>query len=99
MKKVKVHIVDNDPTDINNTFLSLYGDFFAEREYDDYLMTERGKAEYLYSIVMGLCKVEDFDADFLGEVAMSWKKHRSEFIFPQWYIKKLEEDAKRLNIY
>ena len=52
-----------------------YGDFICEDCWDDYICTEAGKLEYLLGICRGDYPVDDFDAEFLGEVAVSWMTH------------------------
>jgi hypothetical protein len=52
-----------------------YGDFLCEDCWDDYICSEAGKLEYLIGICREDYPASDFDADFLGEVAVSWKRH------------------------
>jgi hypothetical protein len=49
-----------------------YGDFLCEDCWDDYINTEAGRLEYLIGICNGDYPADDFDAEFLGEVAVSW---------------------------
>ena len=57
---------------------TVYGELRCERCYDDYLMTDRGKVEYLIGIVTGALSIDDYDADFLGYVAVCWNRYRDE---------------------
>ena len=63
-----------------NLTMTAYGDYRCEHCYDDYLMTDRGKVEYLLGIVFGEFPVDDYDADFLGHVATCWNKYRNELM-------------------
>ena len=54
---------------------TVYGDIICEDCWDEYINTEAGKLEYLVGICNGDYTVDEFDADFLCEVAKSWKKH------------------------
>jgi hypothetical protein len=55
---------------------NLYGEHRCEFCHDDYLMTDRGKPEYLFGLVTGQLELKDYDSDFLGHVAACWKKYR-----------------------
>lgn len=55
-------------------FKTAYGPWLCEDCWDDYLMTDNGKVEYLIGICNGDYPMSNFDADFLGEVAMSWRR-------------------------
>ena len=52
-----------------------YGDFLCEDCWDDYICSDAGRLEYLIGICYGDLPVEEFDAEFLGLVAKSWKEH------------------------
>ena len=52
-----------------------YGDFLCVDCWDDYTCTDAGRLEYLIGICKGDYPADDFDADFLGEVAKSWMTH------------------------
>jgi hypothetical protein len=52
-----------------------YGDYICEDCWADYICTDAGKLEYLIGICQDDYPVSDFDADFLGEVAVSWKNY------------------------
>ena len=58
--------------------VNLYGEQRCDLCYDDYLMTDRGKPEYLFGIVTGQLELKDYDSDFLGHVAACWKKYRDQ---------------------
>ena len=70
---------------------SVYGVQMCEDCWDDYLFTDEGKAEVIFSIYAGECSISDFDADFLGEAMAQWKKHRSEMDLPENEIESIEE--------
>lgn len=74
-------------------FRTAYGESRCSNCYDDYLMTDRGKVEYLLGILKGELSMDDFDADFLAHVSVCWKKYRSEFIMPFCDLKTFEEKA------
>ena len=65
---------------VDDLFESLYGETMCEFCWDDYLMTDKGKVEYLVGIVRGDYPMDYFDADFLGHVAVCWKKYRAEIL-------------------
>lgn len=75
-----------------------YGETRCEYCYDDYLMTDRGKVEYLIGITMGELDINDYDADFLGHVSVCWNKYKGELAISQRLIKEVEEKARALGI-
>ena len=75
-----------------------YGEILCDECWEEYLTTERGLVEYFIYITEGRSKVKHYDADFLGEVGVSWKRHRSEIKLPELEIKMLEEAAFFLGI-
>jgi hypothetical protein len=75
-----------------------FGETRCEFCYDDYLMTDRGKVEYLIGLAMGELDLKDYDADFLGHVAACWNEYKSELDVSQRLIKEVEEKAKQLGI-
>ena len=74
-------------------FRTLYGENICGHCYDDYLMTDEGKPEYLFGIVTGREKLTDYDSDFLGHVATCWKKYRDQLIFNEAELRILESTA------
>lgn len=50
-----------------------YGFYLCEDCWDDYICTDMGRLEYLIGICNGDYPADEFDADFLIEVAESWK--------------------------
>lgn len=79
-------------------FTSVYDFLLCPECWDDYLCTDAGKVEYIISIVKGECKIEHFDADFLGDVAVQWEKHKHEFDLSQAEIQHIESQAKKLGL-
>ncbi len=80
----------------NDIMTTAYGEQRCEFCYDDYLMTDKGKVEYLIGIVRGDYPVDYFDADFLGHVAVCWRKYRLDLAYDlrSW----VELKAKQLGI-
>ena len=66
--------------------------------FDDYLMTDKGKVEYLIGIVKGELDIKDYDADFLGYVAVCWNKYKEQLNISVQEIITLEEQAEVLGI-
>ena len=79
-------------------FRTLYGDFRCADCYDDYLMTDRGKVEYIYGLHAGDYSVSDFDADFLGWVSVCWNKYRDELDLTLADLYEIEAKAKMLGV-
>lgn len=83
---------------VDDLFKSLYGETMCEYCWDDYLMTDRGKVEYF----VGLCNkdypMSDFDADFVGHVAVCWVEHKHELKLDASEIEAIEAKAKALGI-
>ena len=59
-----------------------YGEYICEDCWDEYICSDEGKLEYLVGICRGDYPASDFDADFLGEVLMSWKRHHNKVVLP-----------------
>lgn len=70
-----------------------YGDYLCPDCWDDYICTDRGRLEYLLCICRGDYPASEFDADFLRDVAESWKQHRDELAFTDGYKKFIEAQA------
>ncbi len=75
-----------------------YGEDRCELCFEDYLMTDRGKVEYLLGLTTGELDIKDYDADFLGHVAVCWMKYRSDLNMTLQGIRETEEKAKQLGI-
>ena len=75
-----------------------YGDFLCDDCWDEYICTEAGKLEYMIGICNGDYPASDFDADFLGEVAVSWMTHYNMLDFTPQQRFELEEKARKFGI-
>jgi hypothetical protein len=75
-----------------------YGDYLCEDCWDDYICTDPGKLEYLIGICNGDYPASDFDADFLGEVAESWKTNSNMVDLTPKQKSELEEKARELGL-
>jgi phage FluMu protein Com len=79
-------------------FKTAYGEKRCANCYDDYLMTDKGKVEYLIGIVKGDFPMEHYDADFLGWVAACWKKYRDELPMSNKVLAEIEVQAAYLGL-
>ena len=75
-----------------------YGDFLCEDCWDDYINTEAGKLEYLIGICNDDYPIDEFDTEFLGEVAVSWMTHYHMLDLTPQQRFELEEKARKLGI-
>lgn len=75
-----------------------YGDFLCEDCWDDYICTEAGRLEYLIGICRGDYPVDEFDADFLYEVAKSYRINYAKLDLAAEELTKLEQKAMELGI-
>lgn len=75
-----------------------YGENRCPECFDDYLMTDRGKVEYLIGITSGELDIEDYDADFLGHVAVCWNKYKEKLNISIQQVIAIEEKAEQLGI-
>ena len=75
-----------------------YGDCICEDCWYDYVCSDTGKLEYLIGIVNGDYPAEFFDAEFLGEVAVSWKTHYHMLDFTPQERLTIEEKAHELGL-
>jgi hypothetical protein len=75
-----------------------YGDFLCEDCWDEYINTEAGRLEYLIGICRGDYPVDEFDADFLGAVAFSYKINYDKLDLTAEELTKLEQKAMELGI-
>lgn len=83
---------------IKEVYTTIYGENCCEHCYDDHLMTDKGKPEYLFGIVSGQLNTNDYDSDFLGHVAVCWKKYRDELCLTMKAIKIIEDKAHELGL-
>lgn len=79
--------------EIHVAHTTAYGELLCAECHDDYLMTDEGKVEYLFSIAVGECPASDYDADFLGHVAECWKKYRDRFAMSESELRLVEATA------
>ena len=84
--------------EISNPFITAYGERRCEDCWDDYLMTDKGKVEYLIGICRGDYPMSDFDADFLGHVAVCWNTYKEKLNISIQQIIAIEEKAEQLGI-
>jgi hypothetical protein len=82
-----------------DSFKTAYGDWLCEDCWDDYICSEAGRLEYLIGICSGDLPVEEFDADFLGEVAKSYQKNCGKLDLTPQQIAEIETKAKELGIF
>ena len=75
-----------------------YGDFLCEDCWDDYICSDVGRLEYLIGICYGDIPVEEFDAEFLGEVVKSWMINYSMLDLTPQQRYDIEQKAKELGI-
>lgn len=75
-----------------------YGDWLCEDCWDEYINTEAGRLEYLIGICRGDYPVDEFDADFLGAVAFSYKINYDKLDLTVEELAKLEQKAMELGI-
>ena len=75
-----------------------YGDYICVDCWDDYICTDAGRLEYLIGICREDYPASDFDADFLGEVAVSWMKNRNMLDLTPIERAELEEKARELGL-
>ena len=79
-------------------FKTAYGDTLCAECWDNYINTDNGRLEYLIGICNGDYPVDEFDAEFLGTVAISYMTHYDLLDFTEEQRLKLEEKAKELGI-
>lgn len=78
--------------------ITVYEEKYCEDCYAEYLMTDRGKVEYLINIAKGIFSVNSFDPDFLGEAGLCWLKHKKDFKLSDSEINNFELKLKLLGI-
>ena len=93
-----MHCANCDKTLGGDSFKTAYGDWLCEDCWDGYICSDTGKLEYLIGICSGELPVEEFDAEFLGEVAMSWMIHYSMLDMTPQQRYEIEQKAKELGI-
>jgi recombinational DNA repair protein (RecF pathway) len=81
-----------------DSFKTAYGDWLCEDCWDDYICSEAGRLEYLIGICNGELYVEEFDAEFLAEVAVSWMTHYNLLDLTAEQLAEIEQKAKELGI-
>ena len=79
-------------------FKTVYGDFLCEDCWDSYICTEAGMLEYLIGICTGDYPMSEFDADFLGEVVVSWNRNVDRLALSKTDIDNIEEQAACLGL-
>lgn len=87
-----------DKTLGGDSFKTAYGDWFCEDCWDDYICSDAGMLEYLIGICQGDLPVEEFDADFLGAVAESWREHSKMLDLTAEQLTEIEQKAVELGI-
>lgn len=75
-----------------------YGEIRCLDCFDDYLMTDKGKVEYFIGLCTGKLKMKDYDADFLGHVAVCWNKYKEQLNISIQQIMAVEEKAECMGI-
>lgn len=75
-----------------------YGDYLCENCWDDYINTETGRLEYLIGICRGDYPADEFDSEFLGEVAKSYMINYNMLDFTPQQRAEIEEKARELGI-
>ncbi len=88
----------NCDTHHNELLKTAYGDFLCEDCWDDYICSEAGRLEYLIGICRGDYPVEEFDAEFLGEVSKSYRINYNLLDLTAEELTKLEQKAKELGL-
>jgi hypothetical protein len=78
----------------SNYLKTAYGYFLCEDCWDDYICTDEGRLEYLIGICRGDYPASEFDADFLCDVAESWKKNHDRLALPHREVVAIEYLAK-----
>ncbi len=72
------------------------GKTLCDNCYD--LELELSKAECFIEIMLGKESIEAFDADTLGEIICSWKRHKNSLDLSALEILEIEEIATRLGL-
>ena len=77
---------------------TVYGDIICEDCWDEYINTDAGRLEYLVGICYGDLPISEFDADFLGSVAKSWRAYATVLDLTAEQFTEIEQKAKKLGI-
>ena len=86
------------PDDECELLKNVYGDFLCEDCWYDYVCSDVGMVEYMISIIKGECSIDEFDAEFLGEVANSYKINYDKLDLTKEQLCELENKAKELGL-
>ena len=87
-----------DKTLGGDSFKTAYGDWLCEDCWDDYICSDVGRLEYLIGICHGDLPVEEFDADFLGSVAKSYRLNYEKLDLTAEQLTEIEHKAMALGI-
>ena len=90
--------VNCDKTLGGDSFKTAYGDWLCEDCWDDYICSDAGKLEYLIGICYGDLPLEEFDADFLGSVATSYRINHDKLNLTAEQKAELEKKAIELGL-
>jgi hypothetical protein len=77
---------------------TLYKEYLCEDCWEDYLNTQEGKIEYFIDVVNRIEPVSAFDADLLGEAAISWNKNKHKLGLSEKTIEEIEIRAISLGL-
>ena len=83
---------------VKETFITAYGKCCCETCYDEYLMTDKGKVEYIIGLANGELDLNDYDADFLSHVAVCWQTYRDKLAIPINKVYEIEAKAEMMGI-
>ena len=83
---------------VDESFKTAYGEIRCPDCYDDYLLTDKGKVEYLIGIVRGDYPMDYYDADFLGLVAVCWNTYKDKLALTVKEINDIEIKAMMLGL-
>jgi hypothetical protein len=75
-----------------------YGDYLCVDCWDEYINTGTGRLEYLIGICNGDYPMDEFDADFLGEVALSYRLYYNLLDLTPSQRLELEDKARELGL-
>lgn len=79
-------------------FVSAYRTAYCEECWDDYILTDTGKLEFLIGIADKLYSQQMFDADFLGEAVVSWRKFKDLTCLTSKDKIRIEQELAKYNI-
>lgn len=78
---------------VDEPIITAYGEHRCADCFADYLLTDRGKVEYLIGIVKGDYPMDYFDVDFLGHVSVCWNKYKDNLALTAKEINEIEVKA------